>query len=305
MESERARRDQAKVMATETRSFGVGRRESHDASAFYGRNLQAVEIRTDREPAESPVFNELFHKSSEAMTELPDDCVALMVTSPPYHVGKTYDSDDSFDDFLDLLRRVFKETYRVLEPGGRAVVNVANLGRRPYVSLADRVAGIMEDLAFLPRGEVIWVKGRGNSGSCAWGSWRSASNPTFRDLHEYCLCFSKERWDRAKRGESTISREEFLAASLSVWEIPPESAARVGHPAPFPVGLPRRFIELYTYVDDLVLDPFVGSGSTAVAAVETGRRFVGYDTSSEYIQTARARVSEALVAKKPEETVLD
>ncbi len=224
------------------------------------------------------------------MVELPDDCVALMVTSPPYHVGKEYDSDLSFDDYLGLLRAVFKETYRVLEPGGRAVVNVANLGRRPYVSLADHVTNIMEDLGFLARGHVIWLKGRGASGSCAWGSWRSASNPTFRDLHEYCLCFSKERWSRARKGVSTIGREEFLAATLSVWEIPPESARRVSHPAPFPVALPKRFIELYTYLDDLVLDPFIGSGSTAVASVETGRRYVGYDIDEGYLGTARERV---------------
>ncbi|MGA2806006.1 MAG: site-specific DNA-methyltransferase [Acidimicrobiales bacterium] len=178
----------------------------------------------------------------------------------------------------------------MLEPGGRAVVNVANLGRRRYVSLADHVTAIMEDLKFLSRGQVIWLKGRGASGSCAWGSWRSASNPTFRDLHEYCLCFSKERWSRARKGVSTIGREEFLAATLSVWEIPPESARRVAHPAPFPVALPRRFIELYSYLDDLVLDPFLGSGSTAVAAVETGRRYVGYDIDEGYLRTARERV---------------
>jgi site-specific DNA-methyltransferase (adenine-specific) len=196
----------------------------------------------------------------------------------------------SFDEYLELLRAVLKETYRVLEPGGRAVVNVANLGRRPYISLADYVTAMMEDLKFLPRGEVIWLKGRGASRSCAWGSWRSPNNPTFRDLHEYCLCFSKERWDRARKGTSTISRDDFLAATLSVWEISAESARRVSHPAPFPVGLPNRFIELYTYLDDLVLDPFVGSGSTAVAAVETGRRYIGYDISEEYLSIALERI---------------
>jgi site-specific DNA-methyltransferase (adenine-specific) len=277
-------------MATRTTSFGVSRREGHDSSPFYDRALKKVETTFDRVPSTEIVASGIYARSAESMIELPDDCVSLMVTSPPYHVGKEYDSDLSFDEYLDLLRAVFKETYRVLEPGGRAVVNVANLGRRPYVSLADHVAVIMEDLKFLPRGEVIWLKGRGASGSCAWGSWRSASNPTFRDLHEYCLCFSKERWSRARRGVSTITRDEFLAATLSVWEIPPESARRVSHPAPFPVALPRRFIELYTYLDDLVLDPFLGSGSTAVAAVEAGRRYVGYDISEEYLHTARQRI---------------
>jgi modification methylase len=228
------------------------------------------------------------------MPELPDDCVALMVTSPPYHVGKEYDSEDSFDDYLGLLERVFTETYRVLEPGGRAVVNVANLGRRPYVNLAAEVTRMMEDLKYLPRGEVIWVKAKGASSSCAWGSWRSAANPTLRDVHEYCLCFSKERWDRAKRGTSTISREVFLESTLSVWELPAESARRVSHPAPFPVALPKRFIELYTYEDDLVLDPFIGSGSTGVAAVQSGRRYVGYDVDERYLTTAKHRIAAAV-----------
>jgi modification methylase len=277
-------------MATRTTRFGVSKREAHDSSPFYDRALKQVETSADRVPSEKLVPSGLYKHSAESMSEIPDDSVALMVTSPPYHVGKEYDSDVSFEDYLDLLRAVFEETYRVLEPGGRAVVNVANLGRRPYVSLADHVATIMEGLKFLPRGEVIWLKGRGASGSCAWGSWRSANNPTFRDLHEYCLCFSKERWNRAWKGVSTISRDEFLAATLSVWEIPPESAKRVSHPAPFPVALPKRFIELYTYLDDLVLDPFLGSGSTAVAAVETGRRYVGYDISEEYVHTARQRI---------------
>jgi len=277
-------------MATRTTRFGVGRREGHDSSPFYDRALKQVETSSDRAPSEAVVVSGLYAHSAERMTELPDDCVALMVTSPPYHVGKEYDSDLSFDEYLALLQAVFKETYRVLEPGGRAVVNVANLGRRPYVSLADHVTAIMEDLKFLARGEVIWVKAKGASGSCAWGSWLSASNPTFRDLHEYCLCFSKERWSRARKGVSTITRDELLAATLSVWEIPPESARRVAHPAPFPVALPRRFIELYTYLDDLVLDPFLGSGSTAVAAVETGRRYVGYDIDEAYLRKSSERV---------------
>jgi site-specific DNA-methyltransferase (adenine-specific) len=277
-------------VATRTTTFGVSKRESHDSAAFYARSLKQATLRHDGEAVESTVKDHLYSHSSENMKELADNSVALMVTSPPYHVGKDYDSDATFEEYLQLLQNVFDETYRVLEPGGRAVVNVANLGRRPYVSLANHVADIMEGIGFLPRGEVIWVKAKGSSGSCAWGSWRSASNPTFRDLHEYCLCFSKERWGRAKKGKSTISRDEFMQATLSVWEIQPESAKRVSHPAPFPVALPRRFIELYTYLGDLVLDPFLGSGSTAVAAVESGRHYVGYDTDKGYVKVARERI---------------
>jgi site-specific DNA-methyltransferase (adenine-specific) len=281
-------------MATSTRRFGAGKRESHDASAFYARGLAAPAFSTETRVSDAPDVDRIWSHSAEDMRELPDGSIALMVTSPPYHVGKEYDSGASFGEYLGLLERVFAETHRVLEPGGRAVVNVANLGRRPYVPLAALVSVMMtERLGYLMRGEVVWRKGRGASGSCAWGSWRSAANPTLRDLHEYCLCFSKGRMDRARKGVSTIDRDEFLAATLSVWDIAPESARRVGHPAPFPVALPRRFIQLYTYAGDVVLDPFMGSGSTAVAAVVSGRHFVGYETDPAYVAAAESRLRAA------------
>lgn len=280
--------------STSTRAFGAGNRENHDASAFYARRLHDVEFSVDTECATATDVDRIWCHSAEDMAELPDSSVALMVTSPPYHAGKDYDSDDTYAEYLELLERIFAETYRVLEPGGRAVVNVANLGRKPYIPLAAHVTTLMTDrLGYFMRGEVIWRKAGGASGSCAWGSWQSASNPTLRDVHEYCLCFSKGRMDRARKGTSTIDRDDFLAATLSIWDIPPESAKRVGHPAPFPVALPRRFIELYTYEGDLVLDPFMGSGSTALAALATGRHYAGYDTDPAYVALAEQRLTAA------------
>lgn len=278
---------------TKTRSFGASNRENHDASAFYARSLGAVEESKDILLNDAPDVDRIFTHTAEDMHELPANCVGLMVTSPPYHVGKDYDSDATFEEYLAMLRRVFAETYRVLEPGGRAAVNVANLGRRPYVSLSAKVVQMMEDLGYLMRGEVIWRKGKSLSGSTAWGSWMSPSNPTLRDVHEYLLVFSKGRFQRIRKGESTIDREEFLAATSSVWDLQPESANRVGHPAPFPLTLPRRCIELYTWRDDLILDPFIGSGSTAVAAVQSGRHYVGYETNPEYVAIAEKRIAEA------------
>lgn len=283
-------------MATRTASFGVGKREAHDSSEFYARGLTSVTETRDRHVVTAPIRNEIFLQSSEDMYQLPDSSVSLMITSPPYHVGKEYDGEFSFEQYLALLRSVFTETYRVLQPGGRAVVNVANLGRRPYLPLSHLVTGIMHEIGYFMRAEIIWRKGKGATGSCAWGSWKSPSNPVIRDVHEYCLCFSKGRFDLVTQGESTISAEEFMESTLSVWEIPPESARRVGHPAPFPVELPRRFIELYTYKGDLVLDPFIGSGSTAVAAVRSGRAYVGYDVDDGYVNMARERAQEASTA---------
>ena len=286
-------------MATETARFGAGKRESHDASAYYRRRMAARTASPAAGEAVSPpdeIVDALFCGSSESMKEIPDSCVALMVTSPPYNVGKEYDGDLSLDEYLALLRSVLAETHRVLEPGGRVAVNVANLGRKPYLALNHRVATLLEELGFLLRGEIVWQKAQGAGGSCAWGSWMSAKNPTLRDVHEYVIVASKGSFRRQKIGRDTIDRQSFLDATVSVWTIPPASARRIGHPAPFPVELPRRLIELYTFEGDLVLDPFIGSGSTAVAAVETGRHYVGYDSVAEYLDIARERIAAARAA---------
>ena len=283
-------------MPTSTASFGAGKRESHDASAYYSRRMtqvkESLEVGELRD-APANVLNQVFVQSSEQMDQLPDNCVALMVTSPPYNVGKEYDEDLGLDEYLGLLDRVFTETYRVIEPGGRVAVNVANLGRKPYLPLNHLVAGLLGDIGFLLRGEIVWQKAKAAGGSTAWGSWQSAKNPTLRDIHEYVIVASKGSFRRSRAGEDTISKEQFLEATVSVWDILPESARRVGHPAPFPVELPERLIELYSFADDLVLDPFLGSGSTAVAAVQTGRHYVGYELDPGYAELAERRIAAA------------
>ncbi|MCH9781047.1 MAG: site-specific DNA-methyltransferase [Alphaproteobacteria bacterium] len=228
------------------------------------------------------------------MVELPDNSVHLMVTSPPYNVGKAYDHDMTMQEYMEMLDRVWRETYRVLAPGGRACINVANLGRKPYIPLSALITCRMIDMGFLMRGEIIWHKAASAGTSCAWGSWRSPTNPVLRDTHEYVLVFCKEEFARrSDTGTPTVSKDDFLDGTKSVWEFPAVSAKRIGHPAPFPEELPRRLIELYTFSGDVVLDPFLGSGQTALAAVKGGRQWVGYDISAEYIALAEQRISEA------------
>jgi DNA modification methylase len=297
-------------VATRTQPFGTGKRESHDASDFYAR-FGTPEVSDDESLQPCPVADRLVCGDARDMADVPDRCVALVVTSPPYYAGKEYEQalgeghiPASYVEFLTMLRDVFAECRRVLEPGGRIAVNVANLGRKPYRSLsADVIRILQDDLGLLLRGEILWRKAKGATGSIAVGSYLSAANPVLRDVTERVVVASKGRFDRAvprkereRRGlpfENSITKDEFFEATLDVWEIRPEHARRVGHPAPFPIELPERLIQLYTYRDDVVLDPFMGSGSTAVAAVGTGRHYVGYDTDAHYVALAEERVARA------------
>jgi DNA modification methylase len=296
--------------ATATSQFGSGKRESHDSTAFYDRF--AAPLVSPDERVTPPVTRDvIFHGDARSITDqqVADRSVALLITSPPYFAGKEYETDlaaghvpSSYVEYLEMLHDVMATCLRKLEPGGRMAINVANLGRKPYRSLsADVISILQDDLGMLMRGEVIWQKARGAGGSCAWGSYRSPQNPVLRDVTERVIIASKGRFDRAlKRSrrqdeglphEATIATEEFLEATLDVWEIPSESARKIGHPAPFPVALPQRLIELYTYKGDLVLDPFIGSGSTAVAAVRSGRHYVGFDTDESYVALANERLA--------------
>ena len=281
---------------TESSSFGTNGRINHDSSKFYNSKLYSelegneVLDKIERElPKE--FINKLILGSAENMKELPDNSIHLMITSPPYNVSKEYDNDLSLKDYLMLLQNSFKETYRVLVNGGRVCINVANLGRKPYIPLSDYISKIMLDIGFNMRGEIIWNKAASASPSTAWGSWQSAANPILRDVHEYILVFSKGDYKREKGNkENTISKEQFMEWTKSIWTMNAESARRIGHPAPFPEELPYRLIQLYSFKHDIILDPFMGSGTTAISALKSDRNYVGYEISKEYIELAEKRI---------------
>jgi len=288
--------------STSTSSFGVSKREGHDASVYYGSRLYdgIVSSREVGEQQELPptLANTLIVGDSRNL-DLPNNCVQLVVTSPPYNASKAYDEDLSLNEYLELLYDVFAECYRVLAPGGRMVINVANLGRKPYIPLSSHINIMMNQLGFLMRGEIIWDKSASAGSSCAWGSFQSASNPCLRDVHEYLLVFSKGNYklmrDKSERTEGridTIPRDDFIHHTKSIWSFPTERASRVNHPAPFPVELPKRCIEMYSFAGDIVLDPFNGSGSTCVAAKMTGRTYIGVDLSEEYCDIAQNRLDQ-------------
>lgn len=284
---------------TSTSSFGTTGRVSHDSTKFYRSRLYgSLTARTAKMTASNSLpkacENKIFCKTSESMDDLPDGCVHLMITSPPYNVTKEYDEDFTLEEYRQFLKRVFSESYRVLADGGRACVNVANVGRKPYIPLHAYIIEDVMEIGFSMRGEIIWNKGTSAGPSTAWGSWQSASNPILRDVHEYILVFSKGDFSRnGKNHKNTITRDEFLENTKSVWTMASESARRVGHPAPFPVELPRRLIELYSFENDVVLDPFAGSGSTCLAAKTSGRIFVGYEKNEAYVQLALKRLMDS------------
>jgi site-specific DNA-methyltransferase (adenine-specific) len=255
-----------------TNAFGSPARIAHDATPFYSRRLY------EGLPKEEPVayreiplppecVNRIFCKSSERMEELPDCSVHLMVTSPPYNVGKEYDDNLTLDEYRAFLRRVMAEVYRVLVPGGRACINFGKFGAPPLFAPPHLRHPRHAGSGLFDAGRNHLGQGVQPSPSTAWGSWCSPQNPTLRDTHEYILVFCKQTFSRPNSlgRKPTINRDELLEFTKSVGRFSAEPATKVGHPAPFPVELPYRLIQLYTFEGEVVLDPFIGSGTTAIA----------------------------------------
>ncbi len=291
-----------KRKGTKTSSFGTPGRVNHDSSEFYNSRLYADQEKMKQAKVykEKKIsfdkLNRIYCKSSELMNDIPNDSVHLMITSPPYNVKKEYDEDMTLEEYRELLNNVFKETYKKLVTGGRACINIANLGRKPYIPLHSYIIEDMMKIGFLMRGEIIWDKAASASSSTAWGSWMSASNPVLRDTHEYILVFSKKSFSRKRRDrQNTITKEQFLEWTKSVWTFPAVSAKSIGHPAPFPEELPYRLIQLYSFKNDVILDPFCGSGTTCLVALKNKRYYIGYDIKPEYVRLANNRLKDNLI----------
>jgi len=288
-----------KKSGTKTSSFGVPGRINHDSTEFYNSKLyqdfiideENISYAENIIPKEN--LNKIYCKSGEKMDEIPNDSIHLMITSPPYNVKKEYDDDLSLKEYRSLLKSVFKETHKKLVTGGRVCINIANLGRKPYIPLHTYIIEDMLEIGYLMRGEIIWNKASSASPSTAWGSWLSACNPVLRDIHEYILIFSKDTFKRKRiKKENTIKKEEFLLWTKSVWTFPAVSAKSIGHPAPFPEELPHRLIQLYSFKGDVVLDPFCGSGTTSLSALKSDRYYIGYDINEDYVKLANRRLNE-------------
>lgn len=288
-----------KRIKTSTKSFGSSKKETHDSSYFYDSKLfnthKIVQQKSIiQNEISKEVLNKVHNKDSKNIDFIPDDSIHLIITSPPYNNSKEYDEDLSLEEYLKLITDVMVEAHRILIRGGRICINIANIGRKPYIPLSTHIDQIMIKIGFLPRGQIIWDKSASAGPSTAWGSWQSASNPILRDIHEYILVYSKGEFGRKNsrsNKDDSISKDAFLENTKSIWKFPTASARKVGHPAPFPIELPKRLIELYSFENDIILDPFAGSGTTAIAAKTTNRNYIMIDINSDYCKLAKERIN--------------
>lgn len=231
----------------------------------------------------------------EVMKLIPDKSVHLAITSPPYNVGIEYDNHDdrmSYDAYLAWLEKVWLETKRVLVSGGRFALNIAPTSIKNFRPIHHDFANQLKKIGMIFRTEIIWYK-QTMRRRTAWGSWKSPANPHIVPSWEYILVFSKDTWKlTGDPKDADITAEEFMRFSDGYWYIPPETNRR-GHPAPFPEELVYRLIKFYSYRGNVVLDMFGGTGTVALVAHRTGRKFIHIDISEEYCRIAYRRLQEA------------
>jgi len=256
------------------------------------------EIRSEDPAAVEPFLNRIICGDAAAvLARIPDVSVDLIITSPPYNFGHSYAQDPSDDThewnvYFDKLLSVWKECERVLKPGGRIAVNIQPLFS-DYIPTHHIISRQLAGLGLLWKAELVWEKNNYNAKYTAWGSWKSPSMPYIKYTWEFIEVFAKGTHKKAGRREDIdITAEEFKEWVLGRWSFPPETRMKDhNHPAMFPEELPRRLMKLFSYKNDIVLDPFNGAGTTTLVASRLGRRFIGIDLSSEYCVTALGRLS--------------
>lgn len=245
------------------------------------------------------LFNEDFLKAD--LSTLPP--INLVVTSPPYNVGIEYDKHVdtlTYAEYLVWCQEWLGKVNKHLADDGRVCINIPfsvtpeHLNKVKgeddinYPVVADYTS-ICTKLGLKYWRTVVWDKNLSNK-TC-WGSWKSASAPFMRDPSEAILIFYKSKWKRNRKGISTIRGNEFMSWTKNVWKMHPETASK--HPAAFPMELPNRCIKLFSYENDIVCDPFLGSGTTGESAVRLNRSFVGVEKSVEYFAMAKERIETA------------
>ena len=254
-----------------------------------GNSKQSDKIGSVEDADHLECVNKVIHGDClMVMKKIKPGSVDCIITSPPYNVGKEYEEQLTLEEYLKFIEKFIENCYVVLKDGGRICINVGNMGRSPYIPLTTYFNNLLLKHNFLMRGEIIWNKSASVGSSTAWGSWKSPSNPCLRDTHEYLLMFSKQDYKHTgDKSMITISKDQFMEYTKSIWNMSTERS-RV-HPAPFPVELPMRVIQLYSFEGDIVLDPFAGSGTTGIACKEAGRNYILIEKEKKYIDVMHER----------------
>lgn len=238
-------------------------------------------------------INKLYNLKAEDLLEtIPDNFLNLTITSPPYNVklgskeshnGRKYDSysdDMSYEDYIEWLRKIFHSIYIKTVDNGRVVINIGD-GKNGAIPTSSDIIQFMKEIGFLPMTHIIWNKNQSNPRT-AWGSWLSPKQPSFPTPFEHILVFAKNSLNLNRRGDTDLTKEEFIQNSLALWTFPGASRKKAQHPAPFPEELPYRCIKMFSYINDVVFDPFSGTGTTLRVANKLNRRFLGAEISKNY-----------------------
>lgn len=228
----------------------------------------------------------------EGMRKIDDCAIDCCITSPPYNVGlvyNEYDDNKLYSDYLSWMTDVFKEMFRILSIDGRMCVNIGD-GKNGSIPTHSDFTQICKNIGFNIMTTIIWNKNT-TSKRTSWGSFMSASCPSFPRNFEYILIFSKSN-KLLKKGKTTISKEDFVKWSNGMWTFNTEKTSKIGHPAAFPIELPTRLLRMLTYENSVVIDPFIGSGTTAISCIRENRHFVGFELSKEYFDKANKRIEQ-------------
>ena len=254
--------------------------------------------------------NKIIHADVlDGLKQIPDGTVSLVVSSPPYNLKINYDNHQDempYRDYLNWLKEIFIECKRTLRTGGRIAINMATITNRQqdkdkeyFRFLGKHLGNLMDEIGMLPFAEIVWYKQDAAGKKTAWGSYCSCSLPVIRSTHEYIYVFSKDQFKLEGDSElSDIGPKEFNDWTFSTWFISPETRNLGNHPVPYPEELVKRVIKLFSYRGDLILDPFVGTGTTTAVAAEYGRRWLGIDNSETYVRYATKRTEEAFSRNK-------
>ena len=236
----------------------------------------------------------------EVLKTLPAESMDIVITSPPYNVDlgnnkyhknpyDLYNDNKEHKDYISWLEKIFTDVYRILIKSGRVCINIGD-GKNGAITTHSDIINFMIKIGYIPLTTIIWDKNQIGSRT-AWGSFQSPSCPSFPTQFEYILVFCKESKKLLTKGETDLTKQEFINWSMALWKFAPETNQKnIGHNAMFPIELPKRLLKMFSWVNSIVYDPFMGAGTTAIACKILNRNYIGSEISPQYCKIAEERI---------------